>query len=90
IKPRSNGLSFHEFRPRFVLFPVVGTGRIGADRELVSASAVSRVMAVNSPHIKGRRSGQTASVLVDCGRWNLNSRAIHTARGSANISAALN
>ncbi|GBM98557.1 hypothetical protein AVEN_186094-1 [Araneus ventricosus] len=55
VKPRSYGLSFHEFRPRFALFPVVGTGRIGVARGLVSASVVSRFMAVNSSHSKGRR-----------------------------------
>ncbi|GBN31982.1 hypothetical protein AVEN_131560-1 [Araneus ventricosus] len=31
-------------------------------RGLVSASVVSRVMAVNSSHVKGRGSGQTASL----------------------------
>ncbi|GBL54176.1 hypothetical protein AVEN_190426-1 [Araneus ventricosus] len=54
IKLRSYGLFFHEFRPRFVLFPIVGTGRIDVARGLVSASVVSRVIAVNSSHIKGR------------------------------------
>ncbi|GBL74602.1 hypothetical protein AVEN_235509-1 [Araneus ventricosus] len=34
IKLRSNGLSFHEFRPRFALFPAVGTGRIDVARGL--------------------------------------------------------
>ncbi|GBM38322.1 hypothetical protein AVEN_114024-1, partial [Araneus ventricosus] len=58
---RSYGLSFHEFRPRFALFPIVRTGRIDAARGLVSASVVSRVVAVNSSHIKGRGSDQTAS-----------------------------
>ncbi|GBM35590.1 hypothetical protein AVEN_121040-1 [Araneus ventricosus] len=53
MKMRSNGLSFHEFRPRFALFPVVGTGRIDVARGLVSASVVSRVVAVNSSRIKG-------------------------------------
>ncbi|GBL87920.1 hypothetical protein AVEN_192084-1 [Araneus ventricosus] len=52
IKPRSYGLPFHEFRPRFALFPVVGTGRIDVAHELVSASVVSRVMGVNSSHVK--------------------------------------
>ncbi|GBM38163.1 hypothetical protein AVEN_48495-1 [Araneus ventricosus] len=64
IKPRSYGLSFHEFRPRFALFPIVGTRRIDVARGLVSVSVVSRVMAVNSSHVKGGRSGQTASVLL--------------------------
>ncbi|GBN82137.1 hypothetical protein AVEN_232205-1 [Araneus ventricosus] len=59
---RSNGLSFLEILPWFALFPVVGTGRIDVPRGLVSASVVSRVMAVNSSHIKGMGSGQTASV----------------------------
>ncbi|GBN09016.1 hypothetical protein AVEN_90927-1 [Araneus ventricosus] len=62
LKLRSYGLFLHEFRPRFVLFPIVGTGRIDAARGLVSASVVSRVIAVNSSHIKGRGSGQTDSV----------------------------
>ncbi|GBM50167.1 hypothetical protein AVEN_50061-2-1, partial [Araneus ventricosus] len=33
---------------------VVGTGRIYVARGLVSASVVSRVLAVNSSHVKGR------------------------------------
>ncbi|GBM12014.1 hypothetical protein AVEN_256099-1 [Araneus ventricosus] len=53
LKPCSYGLSFHEFRPRFALFPVVGTGRNNVAREIVSAFVVSRVMAVNSTHVKG-------------------------------------
>ncbi|GBM80515.1 hypothetical protein AVEN_123270-1 [Araneus ventricosus] len=53
VKPRSYGLYFHEFRPRFVLLPVIGTGRIDVARGLVSASAVSRFMALNSSHVKG-------------------------------------
>ncbi|GBO26066.1 hypothetical protein AVEN_24910-1 [Araneus ventricosus] len=61
VKPRSYGLSFHEFRPRFALFPIVGTERIDVALPLVSASAVSRIMAVNSSHVKGDRSGQMAS-----------------------------
>ncbi|GBM47489.1 hypothetical protein AVEN_153700-1 [Araneus ventricosus] len=60
-KLRSNVLSFHKFRPRFTLFPVVGTGRIDVSRGLVSACVVSRVVAVNSSHIKGGSRGQTAS-----------------------------
>ncbi|GBM86870.1 hypothetical protein AVEN_124747-1 [Araneus ventricosus] len=62
IKPRSYGLSFHEFRPRFALFPVVGTGRIDVARGLVSTPVVSRVMAVNSSHVKEAENGQTPSV----------------------------
>ncbi|GBO05868.1 hypothetical protein AVEN_187008-1 [Araneus ventricosus] len=53
VKLRSNGPSFHEFRPRFTLFPVVGTGRIDVARGLVSASVVSRIVAANSSRIKG-------------------------------------
>ncbi|GBN13389.1 hypothetical protein AVEN_219845-1 [Araneus ventricosus] len=34
IKLRPNGLSFHKFRQRFALFPVVGTGRIDVTRGL--------------------------------------------------------
>ncbi|GBN88987.1 hypothetical protein AVEN_173425-1 [Araneus ventricosus] len=62
VKPRSYGLSFHEFRPRFALFHLAGIGRIDVARGLLSASVVSGVMAVNSSHVKGRGSGQTASV----------------------------
>ncbi|GBN55515.1 Glutamate receptor-interacting protein 2 [Araneus ventricosus] len=62
LKLRSYGLPFHEFRPRFVLFPFVGTGRIDVALGLVSAAVVSSVMVVNSSHVKGRLSGQTASV----------------------------
>ncbi|GBN14644.1 hypothetical protein AVEN_55623-1, partial [Araneus ventricosus] len=61
IKLRPNGLSFHKFRPRFALFPVVGTGRIDVTRGIVSASVVSRIMAVNSSRIKGTN-GAIASV----------------------------
>ncbi|GBM16305.1 hypothetical protein AVEN_194046-1 [Araneus ventricosus] len=62
LKLRSYSLSFHEFRPRYVLFPIVGTERIAVARGLVSASVASRVMAVNSLHVKGGGSDQTASV----------------------------
>ncbi|GBM15274.1 hypothetical protein AVEN_155547-1 [Araneus ventricosus] len=62
VNLRSYGLSFYELCPRFVLFPIVGTGRIDVACGLVSASAVSSVMAVNSSHLKGKGSGQTASV----------------------------
>ncbi|GBM59208.1 hypothetical protein AVEN_60405-1 [Araneus ventricosus] len=34
LKPRSYGLSFHEFRPLFALFPIFGTGRIDVARGL--------------------------------------------------------
>ncbi|GBO05759.1 hypothetical protein AVEN_188738-1 [Araneus ventricosus] len=57
FKLPSYGLSFHEFRPRFVLFPIIETGRIEVARGLVSASVASRVMPVN----RGG-SGQKASV----------------------------
>ncbi|GBN84866.1 hypothetical protein AVEN_133146-1 [Araneus ventricosus] len=53
VKPRSYDLSFHEFRPRFASLPVVRTGRIDVICGLVSASVISRVMAVNSSHVKG-------------------------------------
>ncbi|GBM27969.1 hypothetical protein AVEN_20582-1 [Araneus ventricosus] len=62
VKLRSYGLSFHDFRPRFALFPIVGTGRIEVARGLVSASVASHVMAVNSSDVKGGGSSQTASV----------------------------
>ncbi|GBM58106.1 hypothetical protein AVEN_164292-1 [Araneus ventricosus] len=52
---RSNGPSFREFRPRFALFPVVGTGRTDVALGVVSASVISRVVAVNSSHIKEAR-----------------------------------
>ncbi|GBM40772.1 hypothetical protein AVEN_157911-1 [Araneus ventricosus] len=61
LKPLSYGQSYQEFRPRFLLFPIIETARIDVTRGLVSASAASRVVAVNSLHIKGRGSGQTAS-----------------------------
>ncbi|GBM77988.1 hypothetical protein AVEN_105452-1 [Araneus ventricosus] len=48
-------MSFLEFRPRFALFPVVETGIIDVARGLVSASVVSRIVAVNSSHIKETR-----------------------------------
>ncbi|GBN01304.1 hypothetical protein AVEN_240021-1 [Araneus ventricosus] len=53
LKLRLDSLSFHEFRQRFVLFPIDGTGRIEVVRGLVSSSVVSRVMAINSSHVKG-------------------------------------
>ncbi|GBO00512.1 hypothetical protein AVEN_132809-1 [Araneus ventricosus] len=54
-KLRSYGLSFHEFRPLFALFPIVGTGRIDVTRGLVNASVVSHIMELNSSHVKGGR-----------------------------------
>ncbi|GBL69406.1 hypothetical protein AVEN_11667-1 [Araneus ventricosus] len=54
LKSRSYGLSFLEFRPLFAISNVVGTERIDMTRGLVSVSVVSRVMAVNSSHVKGR------------------------------------
>ncbi|GBN62610.1 hypothetical protein AVEN_8352-1 [Araneus ventricosus] len=51
-------LSFHECRPRFALFPIVGTGRIDVACGLVSASVVPRVMAVNRSHVKGGGAGR--------------------------------
>ncbi|GBM35352.1 hypothetical protein AVEN_90673-1 [Araneus ventricosus] len=53
LKLRFYGLSFHEFHSLFALFLVVGTGKIDVVRGLVSASVVSRVMAVNRLHVKG-------------------------------------
>ncbi|GBN91304.1 hypothetical protein AVEN_31561-1 [Araneus ventricosus] len=47
------GLSFQEIRPRFSLFPIVGTGRIDVARGLPSASIVSCVLEVNSSYVKG-------------------------------------
>ncbi|GBM02868.1 hypothetical protein AVEN_89397-1, partial [Araneus ventricosus] len=44
------------------LFLVVGTGRIEVACWIVSASVASRVMEVNSSHVKGGGSGQTASM----------------------------
>ncbi|GBN37529.1 hypothetical protein AVEN_56825-1 [Araneus ventricosus] len=44
LKLRSNGLSSQEFRPRFTLFPVIGTGRIDVARGFVSAYVVSCVV----------------------------------------------
>ncbi|GBO00699.1 hypothetical protein AVEN_271575-1 [Araneus ventricosus] len=79
VKLRSNGLSFHRFRPRFALFPFVGTGRIEMDNGLVSASLVSRVVAVNSSHIKGP-DGAIASVHSRAAEIFAKPRAIGTAR----------
>ncbi|GBO09108.1 hypothetical protein AVEN_132032-1 [Araneus ventricosus] len=62
----SNGLSFLEFRLRFELFPVVGTGGIDVALGLVSASAVFRFVAVNSSHIKGTRRRHCISSLEYC------------------------
>ncbi|GBM81769.1 hypothetical protein AVEN_106594-1 [Araneus ventricosus] len=53
VKPRSHDQITHRFRPRFALFPVVGTGRFDAVRGFLSASVVSRDLAVNSSDIKG-------------------------------------
>ncbi|GBM69030.1 hypothetical protein AVEN_236139-1 [Araneus ventricosus] len=50
--------SFHELHPPFALFLVVGTGRIDVAHGLVSASVVSRIVAVNSSHVKEGGSGQ--------------------------------
>ncbi|GBL93218.1 hypothetical protein AVEN_42665-1 [Araneus ventricosus] len=95
VKQRSFGLSFHEFRPRFALFPIVRTGRIDVARRLVSASVVSRVMAANSSHVKGggvARRHQCVSSLwtlnpmgesVGCGR-----QCIHSLEGCREISQA--
>ncbi|GBL65811.1 hypothetical protein AVEN_158519-1 [Araneus ventricosus] len=60
-KLRSNNLSFHRFGPRSALFPVVRTRRIDVARRLVSTSVVSRVVEVNSSHIKGA-DGAIASI----------------------------
>ncbi|GBN35476.1 hypothetical protein AVEN_165531-1 [Araneus ventricosus] len=46
---------------QFALLPVVGAGRIYVAGGLASSSVVSRVMVVNSSHIKGKGRGQTAS-----------------------------
>ncbi|GBL85409.1 hypothetical protein AVEN_34598-1 [Araneus ventricosus] len=66
VKLRSNCLSFHEFRPRFALFPIVGTGRIDVARGLVSGSVVSRVVVVNSSRIKGTRRRHCIYSLEHC------------------------
>ncbi|GBM54297.1 hypothetical protein AVEN_90479-1 [Araneus ventricosus] len=50
----SYDLPFHEFRPRFALFPFFRRGRVYVASGLVSASVVSHVIVVNSSHIKGR------------------------------------
>ncbi|GBM60784.1 hypothetical protein AVEN_188449-1 [Araneus ventricosus] len=68
LKPRSGGLSFHQFRPLFELFPIVGTGRIDVARLLVSATIVSRFKSCSN----GVWLGRSRFVLVDCGRWNSN------------------
>ncbi|GBO23741.1 hypothetical protein AVEN_24220-1 [Araneus ventricosus] len=53
LKPRTHDQIIHRFRPRCALLPIVGTGRFDVTRGLVRASAVSRVVAVNSSEIKG-------------------------------------
>ncbi|GBN94195.1 hypothetical protein AVEN_10036-1 [Araneus ventricosus] len=55
IKPRSHDQITHRFRPRLAFFPVVGTKRFYGARGFVSASVVSRVVAVNSSDNKGRQ-----------------------------------
>ncbi|GBN67973.1 hypothetical protein AVEN_262664-1 [Araneus ventricosus] len=62
VKPCSYGLFFHEFRPRFALFPIVGTVKNDVSPGLVCASVVSRVMAIDISHVKGGESAQMASV----------------------------
>ncbi|GBL73434.1 hypothetical protein AVEN_145809-1 [Araneus ventricosus] len=58
VKLRSYGVSSHELHPRFALFLVVVTGRIDVAGGLVSASVFSRVVEVNSSHVKGGWSGR--------------------------------
>ncbi|GBO15059.1 hypothetical protein AVEN_212782-1 [Araneus ventricosus] len=82
VKLRSYGLSFLEFRPRFALFPIVGTGRIDVARGFVSASVVSRVMAVNSSHIKGKGNGQMSSVHPFTQALPRNCKATHRRKGA--------
>ncbi|GBL74333.1 hypothetical protein AVEN_235314-1 [Araneus ventricosus] len=79
LKLRSNGLSFHKFRPRFALFPVLGPGRIDVARGLVSASVVSRVMAVNRSRII-RPDGAIASVHSSAAEIFAKPRAVGTVR----------
>ncbi|GBL97160.1 hypothetical protein AVEN_144603-1 [Araneus ventricosus] len=79
LKLSFNGLSFHRFRPRFALFPVVVTGRIHVAGGLISASVVSRVVAVNSSHIKGP-DGAIASVHSSTAEIFAKPRAVGTAR----------
>ncbi|GBM36539.1 hypothetical protein AVEN_46015-1 [Araneus ventricosus] len=76
---RSNGLYFHRFRPRFALFPAVGTGRIDVARGLVSASVVSRGVAVNSSRIK-ESDGAIVSVHSSAAEIFAKPRAVGTAR----------
>ncbi|GBN96525.1 hypothetical protein AVEN_249872-1 [Araneus ventricosus] len=72
-------LSFHDFRPRFALFRIVRTGRIDVPRGLVSASVVSRVVAINSSRIKGPY-GTIASVHSSAAEIFAKPRAVGTAR----------
>ncbi|GBM65269.1 hypothetical protein AVEN_213550-1 [Araneus ventricosus] len=69
-------------RPRFALFPIVGTGRIDVTRGLVSAFVVSRVMAVNRSHVKGGRwpASVSASVLPSAAERSAKPRDVRTAR----------
>ncbi|GBL73088.1 hypothetical protein AVEN_128242-1 [Araneus ventricosus] len=55
LKPRSHDQITHRFRPRFALFPVVGTGRFDVAWGIVRASVISRSVAVNSSNIKETR-----------------------------------
>ncbi|GBM52913.1 hypothetical protein AVEN_197219-1 [Araneus ventricosus] len=82
VKLRSYGLSFCELQPWFALFLFVRTGRIDVDRGLVNTSVVSRVMTVNSSHIKGRGwpDGVSASVHSSAGERFPNLSAVETAR----------
>ncbi|GBM11380.1 hypothetical protein AVEN_59048-1, partial [Araneus ventricosus] len=79
VQLHSKDLSFHRFRPRFALFPFVGTGRIEMDSGLVSAPVVSRIVAVNSSLIKGP-DGAIASVHSRATEIFAKPRAIGTAR----------
>ncbi|GBM62220.1 hypothetical protein AVEN_118500-1 [Araneus ventricosus] len=79
LKLRSYCLSFQDFHPLFALFPIVGTGRIDVAREVVGASVVSRVVAVNSSHVKGG-DGVSASIHSSVAERFAKPRSILTAR----------
>ncbi|GBM63141.1 hypothetical protein AVEN_150268-1 [Araneus ventricosus] len=57
---------FSQVSSAFALLPVVGTGRIDVARGLVSASVVSRVVAVNNSHIKEARRRHCIRSLERC------------------------
>ncbi|GBL76823.1 hypothetical protein AVEN_53483-1 [Araneus ventricosus] len=77
---QTNGKRIFRFRPRFAFFPVVGTGRIDVARGLVSASVVSRVVAVYSSHNSKGPDGTIESIHSSAAEIFAKPRAAGTAR----------